>query len=157
MTKTTYAGRPSRCLHSTRPAFAAMGSRGQNSHMWWMTAQQASVRWRERVPLRAKWASDLRSLELRCAAKGRAYLAPLFYRKLRGELPPHRSRGLFVRRASPADEQAWTQKEARRDHRSGERYGQREHSGGVRGLEKDDLATGSGSLELQCARVANKK
>lgn len=29
MTKTTYAGRPSRCLHSTRPAFAAMGSRGQ--------------------------------------------------------------------------------------------------------------------------------
>ena len=33
--------------------------------------------------------------------------------ELRGELPPHRSRGLFVRRAPPADEQAWTQKEAR--------------------------------------------
>ena len=119
--------------------------------MWWMTAQQASVRWRERIPLRAKWASDLRSLELRCAAKGRAYLTPLFYRgecsnlsfffklffwtlvtaarvanvastlllpmlaraELRGELPPHRSRGLFVRRAPLADEQAWTQKEAR--------------------------------------------
>lgn len=116
-----------------------------------MTAQQASVRWRERIPLRAKWASDLRSLELRCAAKGRAYLTPLFYRgecsnlsfffnlffwtlvtaarvanvastlllpmlaraELRGELPPHRSRGLFVRRAPLADEQAWTQKEAR--------------------------------------------
>ena len=114
-----------------------------------MTAQQASVRWRERIPLRAKWATDLRSLELRCAAKGRAYLAPLFYRgecsnlsfffnlffwtlvtaarvanvastlllpmlvELRGELPPHRSRGLFVRRAPPADEQAWTQEKAR--------------------------------------------
>ena len=41
-------------------------------------------------------------------------LLPMLARaELRGELPPHRSRGLFVRRAPLADEQAWTQKEAR--------------------------------------------
>ena len=35
---------------------------------------------RERFPLQAKRPCNLRSLELRCAAKGRAYLTSIFYR-----------------------------------------------------------------------------